>query len=332
MNDSLAKLLLRRSAAGPEPILSGRDAAPFLGPAFARLLAKGILTELPPASSWSPCAGCGCGFGERRIVEIDGRLVAECPDDANADTLLDAGDLRSFSIAVDRLVAVLAAGTSWPDPPERLGVGVWRLGDLADGRAVVLVVDPLAFQPSVLLPVLRAAPPPPSTTLLVPPGVDADTRRPLLDMRYHLVGLLDALHPTDLSLQRDRLAPSATGAPATDAGGMLLAINVLGVTASFVGAQLRLRPRDFDVLAVLAREAADGQALAQQDDLLRALSGGEDRAEPIAVEQLEKSISRIREALCSAAELPRQQGRDLIVNVTRRGYRLSSPPIRVVLA
>jgi DNA-binding response OmpR family regulator len=151
-------------------------------------------------------------------------------------------------------------------------------------------------------------------------------------MRYHLVGLLDALHPTELSLQRDRLAPSPMGAPATDAGGMFLAVNVLGVTASFAGAQLRLRARDFDVLAVLAREAADGQALAQQDDLLRALSGREDRAEPIAVEQLEKSISRIREALCSAAELPRQQGRDLIVNVRRRGYRLASPPIRVVLA
>ncbi|MBB5691704.1 helix-turn-helix domain-containing protein [Roseomonas alkaliterrae] len=332
MNDSLAKLLLRRSAAGPEPILSGRDAAPFLGPAFARLLAKGILTELPPASSWPPCAGCTCGFGERPIVEIDGRLVADCPDDANAGTVLDAADLRSFAIAVDRLVAMLAAGTGWLDPPERLAAGVWRLGDLAEGRAVVLVVDPLAFQPSVLLPILRAVPAPPSTTLLVPSGVDADTRRPFLDMRYHLVGLLYALHPTDLSLQRDRLAPSATGAPATDAGGMLLAINVLGVTASFVGAQLRLRPRDFDVLSVLAREAADGQALARQDDLLRALSGGEDRAEPIAVEQLEKSISRIREALCSAAELRRQQGRDLIVNVTRRGYRLASPPIRVVLA
>jgi len=332
LNDSLAKLLLRRSAAGPEPTLSGRDAAPFLGPAFARLLAKGILTELPPAVSWPPCANCSCGFGERRIVEIDGRLVAECPDDANADTVLDASDLRSFAIAVDRLVAMLAAGTSWPDPPERLGAGVWRLGDLADGQAVVLVVDPLVFQPPVLLPVLRAVPTPQSTTLLVPPGVDAGARRPFLDMRYHLVGLLDALHPTELSLKRDRLAPSAIGAPATDAGGMLLAVNVLGVTASFAGAQLRLRARDFDVLAVLAREAADGQALAQQDDLLRALSGREDRAEPIAVEQLEKSISRIREALCSAAELPRQQGRDLIVNVRRRGYRLASPPIRVVLA
>ncbi|WP_135470945.1 helix-turn-helix domain-containing protein [Crenalkalicoccus roseus] len=332
MNDSLAKLLLRRSAAGPEPILSGRDAAPFLGPAFARLLAKGILTELPPASNWPPCAGCTCGFGERPIVEIDGRLVADCPDDASAGTVLDAADLRSFAIAVDRLVAMLAAGTGWLDPPERLAAGVWRLGDLAEGRAVVLVVDLLAFQPSVLLPILRAVPAPPSTTLLVPPGVDADARRPFLDMRYHMVGLLDALHSTELSLQRVRLAPSALGTAGTDRDMMLLTVNVLGVTASFAGAQLRLRPRDCDVLAVLAREAADGQALARQDDLLRALSGGEDRAEPIAVEQLEKSISRIREAMCSAAELPRQQGRNLIVSVTRRGYRLASPPIRVVLA
>ncbi|MCS6922549.1 MAG: hypothetical protein NZM07_11650, partial [Elioraea sp.] len=127
-------------------------------------------------------------------MEIDGRLVADCADDANAGTVLDAADLRSFAIAVDRLVAILAAGTGWLDPPERLAAGVWRLGDLAEGRAVVLVVDPLAFQPSVLLPILRAVPAPPSTTLLVPPGVDADARRPFLDMRYHMVGLLDALH------------------------------------------------------------------------------------------------------------------------------------------
>ncbi|MBI1187361.1 MAG: hypothetical protein GC206_08545 [Alphaproteobacteria bacterium] len=331
MTDNLAKLLLRRSASGPAPILAGRDAA-FLGPAFERLLAKGILTELPPASSWPPCAGCCCGFGERLIVEIGGQLVAQCPDDANADTVLDAADLRSFAIDADRLVAVLTAGTGWPDPPERLGASVWRLGDLAEGRAVVLVLDALALQPSVLLPILRAAPPPPSTTLVVPPGAAADARRPFLDMRYHLVGLLEALHPTDLALRREQLAPIGTKAAALSAGDILLTINPLGLAAEFGGVPLVLRARDFDVLAVIAREAADGRALARQDDLLQALAGGEDGADPVATEQLEKSISRIRDALCSAAGLPRAQGRKLIVNLSRRGYRLAVPPIRVVFS
>lgn len=332
MNDSLAKLLLRRSAAGPEPVLAGRDAAPFVGPVFSRLLAKGILTELPPAVSWPPCAGCGCGLGERPIVEIGGQLVAECPDEAGASVTLAPHDLRSFLIDVARLVTLLTAGSGWPDAPEPLGTGVWRLGDLADGHAVVLILDSLAFRAPALLPVLRAAPAPSSTTLLVPPGADAGARRRFLDMRYHLVGLLDAVHPTELRLQREKLMPGA-GAPTLLAdGSMLLSINRLGLTASFHGVPLSLRPRDVDVLAVLAREAGDGGALARQDDLLRALGGDEDRAEPIAGEQLEKSISRIREALCNAAGLPRAEGRTLIVNVTRRGYRLASPPIRVVLS
>jgi DNA-binding winged helix-turn-helix (wHTH) protein len=323
-------LLLRRSAAGPESILAGRDAAPFFGAAFSRLLAKGILSELPPAASWPPCAGCICGLGERPIVEIDGQLVAECPDEAGASLTLARHDLRSFSIDVPRLVALLTAGSGWPDAPEPLGTGVWRLGDLADGHAVVLILDSLAFRAPALLPVLRAAPAPSSTTLLVPPGADAGARRPFLDMRYHLVGLLDAVHPTELRLEREKLVP---GAPTLLAdGSMLLSINPLGLTARFHGVPLSLRPRDVDVLAVLAREAGDGGALARQDDLLRALGGDADRAEPIAGEQLEKSISRIREALCSAAGLPRAEGRTLIVNVTRRGYRLASPPIRVVLS
>ncbi|TCZ63919.1 winged helix-turn-helix domain-containing protein [Roseicella aquatilis] len=331
LTDSLPTLLLRRSAAGPEPILAGRDAAPFFGTAFNRLLAKGVLTELPPAASWPPCRGCTCGFGERPITEIDGTLVAECPDDADASVTLQPHDLRAFSIDVTSLVALLAAGTGWPDAPEPLGTGVWRLGDLADGRAVVLILDPLAFRAPALSSILRAAPPPSSTILLVPPGVDAGARRPFLDMRYHLVGLLEASHPTELRLLRDRLEPRAGGAAQLDEAGMLLTINVMGITASFHGVPLRLRGRDFDVLAVLAREAADGRALAQPDDLLRALAGREDGPEPIAGEQLEKSISRIREALCGAAGLPREEGRKLIVNVPRRGYRLASPPIRVVL-
>ncbi len=332
LNDSLAKLLLRRSATGPEPILSGRDAVPFLGPVFARMLAKGVLTEMPQAASWPPCAGCGCGLGERLIVEIDGGFIAECPEDAKADTVLDATDLRSFAIAVDRLITMLAAETGWPDPPERLGASVWRLGDLADGRAVVLVLDPLIFQPAALLPLLRAAPAPSNTTLLVPPDVGTTAQRPFLDMRYRLVGLLDALHPTELSLQRDRLGPPSPDSVRAEPGGMLLVVNSLGFAARFGGVELRLRPRDFDVLLVLAREAADGGALARQDDLLLALSGGDEAAEPIAGEQLEKSISRLREALCDAAEIPRPEGRTLISNVRRRGYRLASPPIRVVLA
>jgi hypothetical protein len=331
LTDSLPKLLLRRSAAGPAAILPGRDAHPFFGPAFDRLLAQRVLAELAPATSWPPCSDCDCLFGERPIVEIDGVLVAECPDDAAASTVLDPSDLRSFAIDNDRLLALLAGGSGWPDPPECLGVQVWRLGDLPDGRTVILVLDPAAFTLPSLSSILRAVPAPTNTTLLVPPGVAPGTRRPFLDMRYHLVDLLAAMHPSDLRLDRQTLRPSNEMSATATGVGMLLSINTLGVTASFHGAPLRLRPRDFDALAVLARESGDGGALATQDDLLSALQGEEGRADPPRNEQMEKSISRIRGALCAAAGLPRTAGRTLIVNVTGRGYRLASPDIRVII-
>lgn len=332
MTDSLLKLLLRRSAAGPTAILAGRDAGPFFGPAFDRLLARRVLAEMAPATSWPPCSTCSCLYGERLIVEIDGVLVAECPDDAAASIVLDPSDLRSFAIDADRLVAMLASGSGWPDPPECIGTQVWRLGDLPDGRAVILVLDAAAFQAPSLPSILRAAPAPTSTILLVPPGVTPDARRSFLDMRYHLVGLMDAMHPSELRLERRMLMPGSGRPVGLVEASMLLIIKTLGASAIFHGSLLRLRPRDFDVLAVLAREASDGDALAGQDDLLRALAGGEDQADPIASEQLEKSISRIRGALCTAAGLPRTRGKTLIVNVTRRGYRLASPDIRVTIA
>lgn len=331
--DSLTRWLLRHSASGPSTIIAGRDAARFFGPGFDLLLAKGVLTEFAPASSWPPCRDCTCGPQERLIVRIDGALVAECPDDAAASVVLTPADLRAFAIDVDAVVVALAAGTGWPEPPEQLGASVWRLGNLDDGRAVVAILDPQVFRTAPLLPVLRAVPSPPSsTTLLVPPGVDANAQRPFRDMRYHLVGLLDAVHPTMFALARERLVPPAGGAAQLAAGDILLVINPMGFTASFAGVPFALRPRDFEVLVVLAREAADGRAMARRDDLMRALAEKADSAEPIAEEQLEKSISRIREALCIAVGLPRDQGRRLIVNVPRRGYRLATPPVRTVLA
>jgi hypothetical protein len=228
LTDSLPKLLLRRSAAGPAAILAGRDARPFFGSAFDRLLARRVLAELAPTTSWPPCSTCSCLYGERLIVEIDGALIAECPDDAAASDALDPSDLRSFAIDTDRLVAVLASGSGWPDVPECLGAQVWRLGDLPDSRTVILILDAAAFRVPSLPSILRAAPAPSSVTFLVPPGVAPDTRRSFLDMRYHLVDLLDAMHPTELRLDQKKLAPGANPSGSMAAAGMLLSINALG--------------------------------------------------------------------------------------------------------
>lgn len=331
MTDSLARLLLRRSAAGPGAVLWGRDAAPHFGPAFDRLLAGGVLTERAPATTWGPCRTCDCAFRARAIVEIDGRLVAECPDDAAASVVLAPHEIRSFAIEAGMLVAELATASGLSGPPEALADGIWHLGGLADGRAVVFVSYAAACN-SQLMAILRGTVTPSATTLLLPSGIPPAVQRHLRDAGCHLVAATDALDGTVLRLDREALASPAAGSVKATCDQILLTINRIAVTATFDGKPLGLEPRDFRALIVLAREAEDGGAVALRDDLYKALMDRDDAEMPIGDEQVDKSVSRIRGAFCAAAGLPRTAGRTLIVGVRKHGYRLASPPIRVHFA
>lgn len=85
------------------------------------------------------------------------------------------------------------------------------------------------------------------------------------------------------------------------------------------------------VLNVLAREADDGGAAATRDDLYRALVGADDPDAPVNDAQVDNAVSSIRGALCDARGLPRAEGKRLIVAVRGHGYRLVTPPLRVLI-
>lgn len=111
-----------------------------------------------------------------------------------------------------------------------------------------------------------------------------------------------------------------------------LEISVHARTARFHGKPVRLEPRDFRALVELTREAgSDGGFVSVQDLLVAIAEGKADDALPQG-EQAAASVSRLRNALGSAAGLERAAAQKLIQNDRKGGYRLAIEPGKISLA
>ena len=121
MTETLAGLLLRLSEAGDPAVLWGQQAAGHAGPAFERLLARGVLIEQAPATEWDVCPACECGLEFRPIEQIEGRIVALCPTDRRSDVVLDSDDLRSFRISAAAIAGEIALVSGFADTPSQWG-------------------------------------------------------------------------------------------------------------------------------------------------------------------------------------------------------------------
>lgn len=210
MKDSLAKLLLRRSESGRRPVVWGREAAPYFGRAFDRLLSEGILTERALATVWPPCRQCDGACGERDIVEMEGDLVAECPEYPDMDSHLTPNDVRSFEIDAPLLVAKFMRESVLGQGSEPLGAGAWLLGRTDGGRWVVLVMDPSGFHGPDGLTLIAARAPSAETTILVPDNVAATALRPFRAAGFHIVSTVSALPDEGFRLDHALLHPRAT--------------------------------------------------------------------------------------------------------------------------
>lgn len=110
-----------------------------------------------------------------------------------------------------------------------------------------------------------------------------------------------------------------------------LEISVHAQTVRFHGKPIKPEPRDFRVLTELAREARSDGGFVPGDDLLTALAEG---ASPDALpqgEQVAVSVSRLRNALGSAAGLERTAAQKLVENNRKGGYRLAIAPEKILL-
>jgi DNA-binding winged helix-turn-helix (wHTH) protein len=293
VSESLAKLLLRRSEGGPGAVIWGREAQPHFGRMFDRLLADGLLKERAPATTWAPCSICEGHCGERDIVVIGDRLVAECPEDHRRDSVLSTDLIRSFEIDTEALACLIAEATGLQGSPFQASAGAWILGRTSlSGRAVALILDPVVGRNPDLVTLLRAGA---STgcamTVLLPSGLSRAETQPLNTAGFHIVAAVDAL-------------ADATG------GGFVLDMAVLDPVVQrepqvilragsrsivIFGRTVKLSDRRFQVAEALA-EAASRGAIASRRSIERKLYGTQsvdDKLVADAIRDLRSAIAPI---------------------------------------
>lgn len=314
MSESLPKLLLRRSEAGPGAALWGHDAEPHFGRGFDRLIADRVLTERAPATTWPPCRSCDADCSAREIVEIDGRLVAECPEDHQCDTVLAPHEVRSFAIDTEALAFRIADATGLQESPFRVTAGAWLLGRTpSSGRAVALILDPVVGRNPELVTLLRAdAPAGCAMTVLLPSGMSRAETRHLTTAGFHILATVDALADAasdGFALDIAMLDPVVARDPQVILRSASRSMVIFGRT-------VKLSPRRFKVAEVLV-EAARRGAIASRRDIERKLYGNQSVDDKLAAD----AVRDLRDAI--APVLPAGMSpTDFIQTRTTQGYAL----------
>jgi hypothetical protein len=275
VSESLAKLLLRRSEGGPGAVIWGREAQPHFGRMFDRLLADGLLKERAPATTWAPCSICEGHCGERDIVVIGDRLVAECPEDHRRDSVLAVDFIRSFEIDQAALSRHLALGSGLAGEPAPLADGLWMLGRLPSGRTVMLALDLKMAADPRLVTLIRARSDPSETTLLLPSAFPEPQCQPLVDAGLRIVAAVDALTGAGFALNPAALAPALPGR-------IRLSIGSAGRTVTLDRRPIQLGDQPFRLLLKLVGAAQHQSGFVEVRDIDRAIYG--DQIRPAARE------------------------------------------------
>jgi DNA-binding response OmpR family regulator len=330
VTESLPVLLLRQSEGGdPAYLLGVPDLSPGAASAFQRLIQLGAILYDRLVDTWDPCATCSCGADDRRIRWIDGAPVAICPLSCDDDEILDPGDLQLFWISLSRLAELVGRAAALDDRPEQVAPGLWRLGRMAGGRVLLLATSSSAVRRAGAFDRLKAVDKAARFTVIAAVTSAVDVSE-LAERGVDVVPPHEAFMASELD-QPVRVDLNRLLVVTDSSDPDVLEVNPRAFTSVFGGQALKLEPRDARVLNVLAREADDGEAAATRDDLYRALLGRDDAEAPISDEQVDKAVSRIRGALCNARGLLRANGKRLIAAARGHGYRLVTPPIRVLI-
>ncbi|GAB4119071.1 MAG: hypothetical protein Kow00104_01270 [Rhodothalassiaceae bacterium] len=308
MNGTLAALLLRLSEAGAPALLWGRQAAPHMGRAFDRLLARGILIEQAPATEWELCPACDCGLEARPIRKIDSRHIAACPLDRGGDIVLDDDDLRSFRIEPAALVREIAAVSGFGAAPSEVAPGVWHLG-MSASRTVFLAISETALAQPGLIATLRMVERSAPITVIAPtPPASERTRFAEADILHVDVG---ACIGEDFVLDPARLEPPHAFAPRLVIGRAARSVILDGVSYA-------LSDQTFELLALLAERVSSADPHASPRDI-------EERIWGEGVYRLSRPardvVRELRDALAANAA-DAQTARRLIENRRNRGWRL----------
>ena len=191
---TILAFLTRLSEAGDGAVLRGRAAKGWFGPAFDRLLRRGVLVEEGPADAWPVCRGCDCGLDARPVRFGPDGPRAVCPVDAGSDEPLDEADLRRFRLDVARLADLLARSAGLGERAEPVLPGVRRLGATSTGRVVFHAATSSALEaPGAPLALRTAAGGAPAT--LLAPEAAVELRLAFAAASIDLVATASVLRP-----------------------------------------------------------------------------------------------------------------------------------------
>lgn len=248
MTDSLPKSLLRRSEAGPAPVIWGGAILPAHERAVAAYLGAGLLVERAPATAWPPCDRCDGSCGERDVLEVGGALVAECPDYPDRSRTLLPHELRSFAIAVKAVATALATASGLAGGVEEVARGAWHLGATEGGRDVVLVIDSAVLHTDDAFALLAHRLSLATVTLLVPEAAVPAALRRWRDAGCHIRSTITALAGEELRVDPRLLTP-----PSAEKARLVMDIG--GGAATLDGRLLDLTVQPYRLLLALARAA-----------------------------------------------------------------------------
>lgn len=310
----LTRLLLRRSDRHPVGRLNGNDQKAAGDAAFSLFLHLGFLVEETPLLDTDGI-----------MFESIGNRVWGFFEDGTADVdIITQDDLRQFRIDLTAVCRQIRKVNRIEGPPlEPLGPFALRIGAVGSGsrrRQYFLARALRAKNALDIAHAIRGQADDGTVVILTPTERDLPSRViKLLRSTEIEVMSIDAhlddnaaepfvLHllrtPEDVSIDEPELF--------IDTGGHLVC---------FHGADVRLTLREFSVLVALSNEAANDAGFVNRDLLHNCLPKAKGKEE-ISPEQLEKVISNLRSALTSAAGMPREHGRKLIISKRRIGYRL----------
>lgn len=325
MTESPIKLLLRLSEAGEPALLWGRQAKPYLGRDFERLIDSGVLIEDTPATEWAVCNDCECGHDSRPIQEIDGRFIAACPYDRGSDTLLDAQDLRSFRITMPALVREIASASGFSDNPSEIAPGIWHLGQTSTNRAVFLVPSIAGTVQSGLVAELRMTARSSPITILTPALPAAEQLR-FATAEIHTVAVCDAIRSYDgtapFAIDLARLEPTPQFMPR-------LVIARSAKSVSLDGVPKILSDQAFKLLIFLAEHTVKSPAIVENRQIEDHLWGANIHR---ITSEVREPVRGLRDALATDSSNPNAV-RSLIENRRNpNGYRLALAPEDILLS
>jgi hypothetical protein len=332
--DTLLRRLIERLDAEPAPVLSGTEVARYPEAERERLLELRLLVETAHLEELGPC-DCGTDGCWWTVHRDAGGLWAVCPSGNLKPRAITEDEIRQFRIEVRNVHALLREVNRLDgDAITEFTRTICFLGraGLAGRKVPVVLARCLSTRSaeSALLGIRARLPDEPVIILTpTPRALDLHTQHHLKTGGLVLAAIAELQTSADsLLLDRQRLE-SLLRPKSLSAAEAMLRVDVAGHQAHFRGVALSMPPRAFQVLVLLARQAAEGgEGWVRRDAIYDSLWPDSSDDRMVYLRQIDDTVKELRRAFDAVEP---GAGLRLVETGRRVGYRLKLSPPDLVL-